>query len=150
MVRFWGKLAANESGGHWVVFPYNGKELFGEARAPVAGTVNGTPFRSRLMVYGGVTYLGLTRQLRAAAGVEVGETLDIELARDDAERVVEPPPELAAALAAAPAARAVYDGLPFTHRREYATWVGEAKKAETRERRAGRAIEMLTGGVRHP
>jgi hypothetical protein len=37
----------------------------GEARPPVRGTVNGTPSRSRLAVYGGTTYLGPTKDMCA-------------------------------------------------------------------------------------
>ena len=51
-----------------VEVPGDPKAEFGGARAPVAGTVNGTPFRGRLMVYGGVTYLGFRREIRDAAG----------------------------------------------------------------------------------
>jgi len=43
-------------------------------------------------------------------------------------------------------ARAAFDALAFTHRREYAQWVAEAKREETRERRAARALEMLRAG----
>jgi bifunctional DNA-binding transcriptional regulator/antitoxin component of YhaV-PrlF toxin-antitoxin module len=150
VVRFSGTLTTNETGGHWVVFPYDGREVFGAARAPVAGTVNGTPFRTRLAVYGGVTYVGLNREIRAAAGAEAGDVLDIELDRDDGPRQVEVPAELAAALAAAPAAGTAYEALSFSHRREYASWVAAAKKEETRRRRAARAVEMLTEGVQHP
>jgi len=53
------------------------------------------------------------------------------------------PRELRKALAEDPGARAVFDRLPPSHRREYAGWVGEAKQAETRARRARRAVEML-------
>ena len=42
-------------------------------------------------------------------------------------------------------ARAAYEKLSFTHRREYAQWIAEAKREETRERRAARALEMLRG-----
>ena len=38
-----------------VVVPVDAEGALGEARPPVAGTVNGVPFRSRLMVYGGQT-----------------------------------------------------------------------------------------------
>jgi uncharacterized protein YdeI (YjbR/CyaY-like superfamily) len=54
-----------------------------------------------------------------------------------------PPEELIAALAANAEARAVYERLPPSHRREYDVWVHEAKKPETRERRVKRAIERL-------
>ena len=128
--------------------PFDGREVFGAARPAVRGTVNGTPIRSRLAVYGGVTYLGLRREVREAAGIEVGDVVDVVLELDDEPREVEIPAELDAALT--DDARAAFDALSFTHRREYAEWVGEAKRPETRARRAERAIEMLREGVRHP
>ena len=141
---------SDRGGGRWVACPFDGHAEFGEARAPVAGTVNGTAFRTRLAVYGGVTYLGFTKRVREAAGIKTGDTLDIELERDDAPREVEIPEALAAALAADPGARAIYDTLSSTHRNEYARWVAEAKRDDTRQRRTTKAIEMLLGGTRHP
>jgi uncharacterized protein YdeI (YjbR/CyaY-like superfamily) len=74
----------------------------------------------------------------------------IELEADDRPRTVDPPPDLAAALAADPGARAAFDGLSFTHQREYAQWVAEAKREATRRRRVAQAVEMLRDGRRHP
>src|SRR4051812_44737585 len=126
-----------------LVVPLDAKALWGEARPPVAGTVNGHAFRSRLMVYGGETWLGLTNPVRARAGPAEGDGVDGGIDRDDAPREVVVPPELRAALDADDAARAAYERLSFTHRREYAEWIAEAKRAETRERRAARALERL-------
>ncbi|HSK06411.1 MAG TPA: YdeI/OmpD-associated family protein [Acidimicrobiia bacterium] len=56
---------------------------------------------------------------------------------------LEMPVELDAALAASPAARQVFDALSYSHRREHVMYVAEAKKPETRERRAARTIEVL-------
>jgi uncharacterized protein YdeI (YjbR/CyaY-like superfamily) len=53
------------------------------------------------------------------------------------------PPELLAALAADPSARAAYDALPPSHRLEYARWISEAKQAETRASRAAKTIRRL-------
>jgi uncharacterized protein YdeI (YjbR/CyaY-like superfamily) len=47
-------------------------------------------------------------------------------------------------------AAAAFDALSYTHRREYAEWIAQAKKEKTRERRAARAVEMLKAGDRHP
>jgi uncharacterized protein YdeI (YjbR/CyaY-like superfamily) len=47
-------------------------------------------------------------------------------------------------------ARAAFDALSYTHRKEYATWVAEAKGLETRRRRATRAVAMLFEGRGHP
>jgi uncharacterized protein YdeI (YjbR/CyaY-like superfamily) len=61
-----------------------------------------------------------------------------------ASRELEIPVELATALAASPAARQVFDALSYSHRREHVMYVAEARKAETRERRATKTIEALT------
>jgi uncharacterized protein YdeI (YjbR/CyaY-like superfamily) len=42
--------------------------------------------------------------------------------------------------------KAAFEALAFTHRKEYARWVGDAKRQETRDRRVTRALEMLREG----
>jgi hypothetical protein len=133
-----------------VVVPLDARALWGEARPPVAGTVNGVPFRSRLMVYGGQTVLGLTNAFRAQAGITPGDEVEVVIDRDDAPREVEVPDELRSALDGDDTARAAFDALSFTHRREYAEWIAGAKREETRLRRAARAIELLREGTRTP
>jgi uncharacterized protein YdeI (YjbR/CyaY-like superfamily) len=54
--------------------------------------------------------------------------------------------KLTNALAADPQARAAFDGLAFTHRKEYARWIQEAKREETRDRRVAQALEMIRAG----
>jgi uncharacterized protein YdeI (YjbR/CyaY-like superfamily) len=63
---------------------------------------------------------------------------------------VEVPPALRQALDGDAEARAAYEQLSFTHRKEYAVWIAQAKREETRERRLGRALEMLRSGVKAP
>ena len=70
----------------WVAFPLDARALWGEARPPVAGTVNGVPFRTRLAVYGGQTVLGLTNAVRAQAQVTLGDVVEIVIDRDDEPR----------------------------------------------------------------
>ncbi|MCW2927344.1 MAG: hypothetical protein JWM86_1312 [Thermoleophilia bacterium] len=53
------------------------------------------------------------------------------------------PQELVHALGAAPEARARFDALAPSHRREYVTWVAEARRADTRERRAAQTVMRL-------
>ena len=57
---------------------------------------------------------------------------------------------LAEALAGDAVARGAYEGLAFSHRKEYAQWIAEAKREETRERRVGKSLTMLREGVKHP
>jgi Bacteriocin-protection, YdeI or OmpD-Associated/Domain of unknown function (DUF1905) len=139
-----------EDGGVFFEVPLDVPAAFGKARAPVRGTINGQPFRSTVAVYGGRYYLPVNRALREAAGVAAGDTVVIELEADDQPRTVDPPPDLAAALTADPEAKAAFDGLSFTHQREYASWVAEAKQESTRRRRVDQAVQMLRDGRRHP
>jgi uncharacterized protein YdeI (YjbR/CyaY-like superfamily) len=43
-----------------------------------------------------------------------------------------------------------FDRLSYTNRNEYARWIADAKRPETRGRRLAKAIELLHDGVRHP
>jgi hypothetical protein len=147
--RFETELQAEGSGVFFEV-PLDVPAVFGKARAPVRGTINGHPFRSTVAVYGGRSYLPVNRALRQAAGVAAGDAVVIELEADDRPRTVDPPPDLAAALAADPGARAAFDGLSFTHQREYAQWVAEAKRQATRRPPVEQAVQMLRDGRRHP
>ena len=56
------------------------------------------------------------------------------------------PEELAAALAANPAAQAKFDAFAPSHRREYNEWIGQAKQVATRARRIAQAIEWIAEG----
>jgi Bacteriocin-protection, YdeI or OmpD-Associated/Domain of unknown function (DUF1905) len=141
---------SGRGGGRWVEVPFDPREAFGEARPAVAGTLNGTPFRGRLSVYGGKTYLGLNKQVRDAAGIDVGDDVEVVLDRDETPREVEIPQALLIAFERDSAAKAAFDKLAFTHRNEYARWIAEAKKEETRERRVAKALAMLKGGQTLP
>jgi len=63
-------------------------------------------------------------------------------------RTVDMPEDFSAALAANPAAATFFDGLAPSHRYEYLQWITEAKRAETRARRIGEALEWLAEGKR--
>jgi bifunctional DNA-binding transcriptional regulator/antitoxin component of YhaV-PrlF toxin-antitoxin module len=137
---------SGRGGGHWLEMPFDSKEVFGEGRPAIAGTLNGASFRSRLSVYGGKTYLGLNREVRDAAGIDVGDRVEVVLDRDEAPREVEIPRALLTAFERDSAAKAAFDKLAFTHRKEYARWIAEAKKEQTRERRVAKALELLKSG----
>jgi len=115
----------------------------GAKRFPVIATVNGHTWRTSVVRMGGEYLVGLNREVREAAGVQAGDTIELELELDTKPREVEVPPALGAALAADNEARAAYEKLSYTHRKEYARWVADAKRDETRERRIAKTIEEL-------
>jgi uncharacterized protein YdeI (YjbR/CyaY-like superfamily) len=90
----------------------------------------------------------VNKAVRTALGKVAGDSVEFVLERDDQSRSasVKVPPELGEALEADPEARARFEGLAPSHRREHAEYVGDAKREETRRRRAAATIERL----RHP
>jgi uncharacterized protein YdeI (YjbR/CyaY-like superfamily) len=87
--------------------------------------------------------IALVRQAMALAG-EKKPARPARIARP----VAEPPAELVAALAGNPAAQATFDAFPPGCRREYVDWVAEAKRPETRVKRAAQAAEWMAEGKR--
>ena len=118
----------------------------GAKRFPVRATVNGYSWQTSVARMRGEFLVGLNKEVRTAAGVEAGDTVSVVLELDTEPREVEVPDALAEALAGDDAARAAFDRLAFTHRKEYARWIADAKRDETRERRVEKAVEMLRGG----
>ncbi|WP_437521051.1 YdeI/OmpD-associated family protein [Sorangium sp. So ce726] len=59
-----------------------------------------------------------------------------------------PPEDLAAALRGNEVARATWDAMAPSHRKEYARWIEEAKTAGTRARRVDKSVEMMAAGVK--
>ena len=94
---------------------------------------------------GGRVCLGLDKETREQAGVAPGDAVRLSLERSERPQV-EVPDELREALAADPEAAEAFDRLAHTHRREYAQWVGEAKRPETRARRVAQTLERLRDG----
>ena len=118
----------------------------GAKRFPVVATVNGYSWRTTVMRMGGEFLLGLNRAVREEAGVEAGDSVEVMLELDTAPREVELPEALANALAEDSEARAAFDRLAYTYRKEYARWIDDAKRDETRQRRVAQAVEMLREG----
>jgi Bacteriocin-protection, YdeI or OmpD-Associated/Domain of unknown function (DUF1905) len=118
----------------------------GAKRFPVIATVNGYTWRTSVARMGGEFLVGLNREVRQASDVQAGDDVDVMLELDGAPRVVEVPEVLAAALAADPQSEAVFGRMAFTHRKEYARWIAEAKREDTRQRRVQQALEMIRAG----
>jgi len=117
-------------------------------RPPVTVTVGGHSYRTTVARMGGRFLVPLSAENRAAAGVAAGDQVEVDIEPDRGPREVAVPGDLAAALARDDTARANFDGLSFTHRKEWVRWIEEAKKPETRTTRLARTVESLRAGKR--
>jgi hypothetical protein len=115
-------------------------------RPPVRVTINGYTYRSTVAAYGDVYMLPLAAEHRGPAGVSAGDALEVDLELDTEPRVVDVPPDLAAALDDAPDAKQAFDALSYSNKRRNTLAVEGAKAAETRQRRIEKSIAELQQG----
>lgn len=118
----------------------------GGKRPAVMVTVGDHSYRTTVAPMGGRYFVPLSAEHRQAAGVAAGDEVVVNIEPDTAPREVTVPVDLAAALAGDEGARRHFDGLSYTHRKEWVRWIEEAKKAETRQARIERAVASLHAG----
>jgi hypothetical protein len=116
--------------------------LGGKKKPPVIVTVNGFTYHSTVAAYGDVYLIPLSQERRAVAGVEVGDLVEVTLELDTEPRTVEVPDDLAEALEKT-GARANFDALAYSKRKEFVRQVESAKAQETRERRIAKIVAAL-------
>ena len=118
--------------------------LGGLKQMRVLGTCNGIEFRTSTYPWQGrQLWVGVPKATREAAGVGLGDTVTLELERDDSPRILELHPDLEQALAREPELRARFDKLAFGRRRLLAEPVADAVKPETRAARVAKALAEL-------
>jgi hypothetical protein len=138
-------LAKEGDGVGAIPVPFDPKEVFGKIRAPVVVTLNGYSYRSTIAAMGGPPFVPLRKSHRDAAGLTGGETLEVTLRLDLAERTVEAPSDLVEALKTSPDGWERWAKLSYTHQREHVEAIEGAKKPETRQRRIEAAVAHVAG-----
>lgn len=123
--------------------PFDVKATFGEARAPVQMTFCGETHQNRVAVYDGKYILGIWKNVLAKHDLRDGSSLEVTLEHDTAPRTITPPKELAAALAKNAKAKAGWTAMSYTHQREWANAISDAKKPETKAKRVADAVAAM-------
>ncbi len=133
-----------------VEVPLDVKAVFGEARPAVRMTFCGETHANRIAVYGGKYLLGIWKAALTKHGLTDGTKLEVTIERETAPRKIDPPPELAAALKKHAKARAGWAASSYTHQREWAQAIADAKRPETRAKRVAEAIASLAAKTAKP
>jgi hypothetical protein len=134
----------------FVILPKDASEkLPRRGRTSVDGTLNGHSFRATLEPDGQLSHwLRVSKKLREAAGADIGDDVVLEIAPVEQEPEPDIPPDLLAALAASPEARAEWDSTTTIARLDWIHWITTAKQAKTRAQRISNACDMLASGKR--
>ena len=117
--------------------------LLGEIASDPIGSYS---YRSSIAVMGGKFLIPLSSERRAESGLKGGDPVEVQLALDDAPRVVTVPEDLSAALAGDAIARAFFEKLSYSNQLRHVLSITDAKTAETRQRRVDKAMETLRAG----
>jgi hypothetical protein len=149
--KFNAKIQPGGGGGAFVLFPYAVEKEFGsKGKIAVNVTFDGVPDRGALIKYGFPEHvLGVPKAIRTQIGKVPGDTIAIELWKDEEERRLEVPEDLATLLKKEGLFRS-FEEMSYTHRKEYCRWITEAKKEETRQRRLEKSVDLLKRGVKTP
>jgi uncharacterized protein YdeI (YjbR/CyaY-like superfamily) len=107
----------------------------------VAIRYGGRTFRTSVSVYRGQWMMIVNAEMREG-GLAPAGTYEVDIEVDTAERTVEVPADLAAALTSAGVMKA-FDALAYTHRKEHVRSVEDAKRPETRARRIEKVVDAL-------
>ena len=134
-------------GGAYVTVPFDVEEVFGVKRLKASATIDGESYRGSVVRMGGEHHiLIILKGIREKIGKTIGDDISITLREDTEPRVVDLPDDLTTALRGEKEARAIFDALSYTHKREYVVWIEEAKRPETRANRINKTIAMLKEG----
>lgn len=135
----------------YVSVPFDVKEAYGMKRVKVKAFFDGYEYRGLIVNMGtGSHILGLTKEVRNSIGKSFGEIVQVVVEVDTEERIIESPPELDNFFKSHPQEKEFFNSLSYTNRKEYANWIKEAKKAETKERRINSAMDKLKQRRKNP
>lgn len=133
----------------FVEFPFSTEELFnkkGQVKVKVLFD-NKVEYRGSLAkMKSDCHILGLTQEVRKQLGKTFGDEVSVALMEDKEERVVEIADDIASVFNENPEAKALFDKMSYTHKKEYIRWIEEARNPETRENRKIKMIQMILDG----
>jgi hypothetical protein len=143
-IEFSAKIRVLENGGAFVDFPHDVEKLYGvKGRVPVNVTFDGIPYRgSMVRMSRPKHFLLILKEIREKLEKGMGDSIRVTVELDETPRLVALAPDMEAAYKKASVLE-TYRALSFTHQREYALWIEEAKQPETRARRIAKSVDDL-------
>ncbi|MEP6729906.1 MAG: YdeI/OmpD-associated family protein [bacterium] len=141
------KLLSNGKTATGIQIPDTFVASLGPSKRPaVRVTINGHTYRSSIASMGGKFMLGVSAEVREAAHVAAGDTVDVEIELDSEPRSVTVPADFKKALSASVTAMRYFETLSYSNKLRIVLAIEGAKTDETRNRRIAKSVEMLKEG----
>lgn len=133
----------------YIEIPFDVEKEFNAKRVKVKAKFDGFEYRGSIVKMGLPCYMiGLTKEVRKNIGKEAGDTIFVEIEKDEEVREVELPDDFKNELEKNEKALEFYNSLPYYGKHKYFQWITSAKKAETREKRIYEAIIKLEENIK--
>ncbi len=149
--KFQATIQPGDGGGAYVFFPWDTQQEFSsKSKIPIRAIIAGIPYTGSLIPCGMPRHmLPVSKAIRQQTGKDIGDLIDVELWKDNAERTLEVPQQFQSLLDKE-GLLPYFVSLSFTHRKEYVRWITEANSEATKSRRLAKAVEMLHQRVKTP
>lgn len=115
---------------------------------PIKGLINNKPYTQTLVKYSGAWRLYVNTSMLKNSPKRIGETIEISIEYDTADRSIKPHPKLEKALENNPDAKATFDKLSASRRHEIVRYIAHLKTEESVEKNIEKAIQFLQGNGR--
>jgi hypothetical protein len=147
--RFRALIATGPRGRAVIVVPFDPDAVWGaKAEHPVGGTIDGRQVRGTIAPSDSRWAFTLTPMWVRDAGVAVGDDVTVELAPEGPQRA-DLPEDIAAALAASPAAAEFFDTLAQFYRKAYLRWIdATTRRPDLRAARIAEVVDLLAAGIK--
>ena len=147
--RFRALVAAGPRGRAVIVVPFDPDAVWGaKAEHPVGGTIDGRRVRGTIAPSGSRWAFTVSPMWLRDASVAAGDDVIVELAPEGPQRagLAE---DIAAALAANPAAAAFFDTLAQFYRKAYLRWIdATTRRPDLRAARIAEVVDLLAAGIK--
>jgi hypothetical protein len=142
-------ITADPQGRPFITVPFDPDQAWGaKADHPVGGTIDGRRVRGRLRPDGSRWVLPLGHRWQRDAGYAVGDHVTVELSPEGPQRG-DLADDIAAALAANPAAGAFFDTLAQFYRKAYLRWIdATTRRPDLRAARIAEVTGLLAAGIK--
>lgn len=124
------------------IFKAAGKD---KGHIPIKGSINKRPYKQTLVKYSGAWRLYINTSMLKNSPKRIGETIDITIEFDPADRTIAPHPKLLHALEENAKAKKIFDGLSSSLQKEIERYISFLKTTESVDRNVKRAISFLLG-----
>jgi len=133
----------------FIEIPFDVEKEFGAKRVKVKVKFDDIDYRGSIVSMGqGCYMIGITKAIRNQMGKGAGDSILVQVEKDEEVREVELPSDFKNELDQNEEALKFYNSLSYSAKRKYFQWITSAKKEETRSKRVTEAVLKLESNIK--